>query len=104
MREQERALVRWTAALQDSQANNKQLQADKELLAVSLADWHAHLCNLLDSASSELALSLQVSRQGLDLVKDAGMQRSGPPPTMQCCEIAQIGFSHSDDVYTTMWP
>ena len=75
MREQERALVRWSAALQDLQANNEQLQVDKELMAVSLADRHAHLCNVLDSASTEIALSLQVSRQGLDLVRDAGRQR-----------------------------
>ena len=75
MREQQRALVHWSAALQYLQADNEQLQVDKELLAVSLADRHALLCNVLDSASSEIGLSLQVRRQGLDLVRDVGKQR-----------------------------
>lgn len=75
MREQEKALVCWSAALQELQANHEQLQVDKELLAVSLADQHAHISNALDSASSEIATSLQLSRQGLDLVRDAGQQR-----------------------------
>ena len=65
----------WSAALQELQANHEQLQADKELLAVSLADQHALLCDVLDSARSEIAASLQVSRQGLDLVRNAGKQR-----------------------------
>ena len=75
VREQERALVCWSAALQELHASHEQLQADKELLAVSQADQHEYLCNALDSASSEIATSLQASRQGLDLVRDAGKQR-----------------------------
>ena len=55
--------------------NHDQLQADKEFLVVLLADRHTHLCSALDSASSEIASSLQVSLQGLDLVRDAAKQR-----------------------------